>query len=774
MSGVRGSLISTSASSSSRLSPLARPFTIKTSSRHENVNPSLDFSSQGFASGVDHPFSQLSLDAYPHHAYHSDATAIAVVPFQDYTPNSYFKDYAIEEYPIQTDFTCHTSESPQSYGKNDLLNLGNVAHEGGMVDIMTYGVQGRASDQQGKGRMPFKERMGAGLSMSSNTLPEQGKHALERLQHSGETPSALHGIGNLTMTESNQNRSKDRDRINPKSSLPPLTSEIYSFPSDLWPSTTLHDTQSCLSCTNPVTFWSYCDSNISPKERYPPPNIDSYGTKPTVSNAPPYYSSLPLVFKPSVTSIKPSTFDPVSVVNVDSGGSGAITKIDDNFGYPGSRVEAYGLQDQKDSVACHEQITGEKIKGRKSSEPVRNEVISPLAGGKSELQVVVPSVANDLTLEPQDSKSSVTVDKPSTLNDHNDSDLDSPCWKGRQAYQSPFQVSEPLNSQLSKDETVRRNSLNPLAPQFFPGKGKRNVDDHQGEHHGYNSFSFQKTTALAVAVSSREDRLMYPVRAETYLSEVSSITGTQSSNNALQSGKELGLFNKSNRSPLLNASSSGQPYIVEDFHKADSLLVTEAIGFVEGVNDTVHDVSGSSLSFHMAESLNSPSSGVDVFSSFDERFQGLSKSKPNIDNELLINAMHDLSKLLLLNCSSIDSLNESEHDRVQNIINNLNVCVRNRVGQRAPMPDSGHLSNSFGTLQSADHHKEMLDSFSQSSDAVLERGQHVTQMQVVDKVRTENQGIGENMHPEALVYRNLWLETASALSLVKSKHKASL
>ncbi|GLU17630.1 hypothetical protein SLE2022_339900 [Rubroshorea leprosula] len=765
MSGVKGSLISTSASSSSRLSPLAPPFTIKTSSRHENVSPSLDFSSQGFASGVDHPFSQLSLDAYLNHAYHSDATAIAVVPSQDYTPNSYFK----EEYPIQTDFTCHTSESPQSYSKNDLLNLGNAAHEGGMVDIMTYGVQGRASDQQGKGRMPCKERMGAGLSMSSNTRPEQGKHALERLQHSGETPSALHGKGNLTRAESNQNRSKDTDRINPKSSLPPSTSEFYSVPSA---STTLHDTQSCLSHTNPVTFWSLCNSNIIPKERYPP-NIDSYGTKPTVSNAPPYYSSPPLVFKPSVTSIKPSTFDPVSVVNVDSGDSGALTKIDDHSGYPGSRVEAYGLQGQKYSVVCHEQITVEKVKGRKSSEPVRNEVISPLAGGKSELQVV-PSVTNDLTLEPQDSKPSVTVDKPSTLNDHNDSDLDSPCWKGRQAYQSPFQVSEPLNSQLSKDETVRRNSLNPLAPQFFPGKAKRNVDDHQGEHDGYNSFSFPKTTALAVAVSSREDRLMDPFRAETYLSEVSSITGTQSSNDVLQSGKELGLFNKSNRSSLLNASSSSQPYIVEDYHKADSLLVTDqgAIGFVEGVNDTVHDALGSSLSFRMAESLNSPSSGIDVFSRFDERFQGLSKSKPNIDNELLINAMHDLSMLLLRNCSNIDSFNESECDKVQNIINNLNVCVRNRVGRRAPLPDSGHLSNSFGTLQSADHHKEMLDSFSQSSDAVLERGEHVTQ--IVDKARKENQGIGENMHPKGLMYRNLWLETASALSLVKSKHKAYL
>lgn len=690
MSEGKGSLISTSASSSSssRLSPLAPPFTIKTSGGYENANPLLACSHKGSAFGTSHPFSQPSLDAYPHHLYHSDATSISVFPFRDFDPISDFHGSMVDDYSLHTDFTGHADVSSQTSIQNGLWNLGNLACGIGLGDGKCYGVE----DQHEQKNMFLSKGKDSGLPMSGYTLPKKGLLALE-------TPTTLHGTGNLAMAAYNPIRSKDTDRMCSKSSCPPFNSKANTVSNSTEGSfsATCHDAQGSLSYSNPAVNWSYRDLNFIPKESYSK-HMDFCGTKPTPSGAPQYYSSPALGL--SGISTKASLFGPVSAVNMDSCSSGAANN---HYMYEGSTIQANVLLSGKHSIPYH----------GLTRIPVCNEVGNPSSRESSELQVAVTSVINELALEPQDFKTAVTLDKPSTLDNHNDSDLDSPCWKGKQAYHSPFQESESLKSQVSQHETVARNSLNPLAPHFFPVKAKQKPDECHNACQGCNSFSFQKTADLAAVVSSRK-KMMSPVRTGTCQTDGNNLTRT----------------------------------------------------WMNNTGDMVHDRLDTCLCLHVTESLNSPSSGVDIFSCFAERSEGLSTSKSNIDTESMIKVMLDLSNFLLLNCSNVNIFNESEHDKVQNIINNLYVYTRNRAAAcRFPTSDSGHLSSSYDTMLSADYYKEMLNSISQSSNDRLESGGDNT----TEMARKGNTGVEEKMHPEALMYRKLWLETVSALSFLKKQ-----
>ena len=159
--------------SSSRLSPLARPFTISNPlNRHESFDPLLDSSSSSSSSsstsGFDQPFPYLSLGGQGHHgyyAYHSGATSITAFPCVDdldFEPNSRFAYYPLEEPPVHTHFTLPTHQSSQTSSSSSLGNVGQS------------GVKGTAVDQQGREIPHNNDQIGIVGLLSCNNLVEQG------------------------------------------------------------------------------------------------------------------------------------------------------------------------------------------------------------------------------------------------------------------------------------------------------------------------------------------------------------------------------------------------------------------------------------------------------------------------------------------------------------------------------------------------------------------------------------------------------------------------
>lgn len=63
-----------------------------------------------------------------------------------------------------------------------------------------------------------------------------------------------------------------------------------------------------------------------------------------------------------------------------------------------------------------------------------------------------------------------------------------------------------------------------------------------------------------------------------------------------------------------------------------------------------------------------------------------------------------------------------------------------------------------------------LNPFCSNSDVGTEKGNDI--IQVVTKGKRENHQIEEEVHPQALVYRNLWLEAEATICALKYKTHA--
>ncbi|XP_052481603.1 uncharacterized protein LOC105765372 isoform X5 [Gossypium raimondii] len=643
---------------SSRLSPLARPFTITSPfNRHESFDPLLDSTS-----GLDQPFPYLNLGGQRQQgycAYHSDSTAITATPFVndlDFEPNSCFINNPFVDPLVQTSFTPSSS------------SFSNVDPESGVLGTATnhHGLQGN--------------------------LLQQGLISSSRPQH----------------------------------------------------------TQSQLSYSVPLLSTSHCDSTIINNERCFP-NLASCAAETLVSCAPKHFAYSAQTFKPSSASYNPPIVNPVPLENVAYGGIDALSKTDSYFGYvvPGM-IGSDMVQSPLDKVACQDLLL------RTIVEPACNETKSPSIMAKSKLQIACPNVHEDLALEQHGAKAGIADDKCSSNSD--DSDVDSPCWPGTQAYKSLFSCSVPVNSEdskgqspfrvsvspkleHSKNEKVARNSLNPLAPVFIPANSKQKADYHQKDCHGDNSLASQNIGALA-AISSRENELLGSARAGTCPSERIDDIGFHFSFDAYDSRLEYGspcCFQPPGKESVISESQ------LENVTGCMEGIANATYNALDSVADMAQAGQSSSISFPTTEiSLTSHSIGDGVFSDLTQRFQEPPKSTPpKLDVNLMINTIQFLSELLLQNYSfALGSMSEHEHDKILNIINNLYGVIRHWAGERGVRPESSHLSTLYGKRQAADHRE----------------------IQVIKE---------HEIPPEALFYRKLWLEAKEASNLMKYRAHGS-
>lgn len=590
----------------------------------------------------------------------------------------------------------------------------------------------------------------------------EGKHAAEGLKPCGDFSDSVHGKlnGSIIGGES-QIKSRGSEGVNSESFPEPnsrVTSLKFSTSSDMCSAATIQNIpHGKWSYSMPVVTLSSCNLDGDSYERSFS-QLDFLSAEHTVSPSPKNNSLAALSYGSQGTCTTVSPLNPVLPVNSDFLGINAINENENSsdcnpeefYGLNGCNPfilkKPHFLLNGKGKEVCLDQSLIGKGNERKGDKPISDDGIEPLLMVKSELQ-------------PHAIKTGASVESSSKILDENDSDVDSPCWKGTLAScQSPFGVPGPVSSIHLEKEPETRNSLNPLAPLFFPSNAKGSLDYHENECCRSDFSSFEKGESSAVYLSSSVLRNMDSTNVGSHPSESSNGTGAQCYNGISEAKKEYALVN-SRSSSLLKSAHVVQPSLEEDYFTSNGKLViranaegslkgiedvvcsgstsvpvlskeralspfsgvarltdlsemhqdawTNVEGSLKGITDVVH--TGPTRVPVLAKEQISPSSGVGLLSDLTETHQDVSKplsTPPKIDVQKVINAMHDLTELLVQNCSNgLHSLNAYEHDIIQRIIHKLYVFSTNRVEQRISMPESTQMGNPYCPYKSTEHSK---------------------------------------------------------------------
>ncbi|CAL0301305.1 unnamed protein product [Lupinus luteus] len=377
----------------------------------------------------------------------------------------------------------------------------------------------------------------------------------------------------------------------------------------------------------------------------------------------------------------------------------------------------------------------------------------------------------------------------------NDSDVDSPCYKGTMAIcptSSLTSGSEKIHH--VEKATEKQNSLNPWAPQFYPGIGY--IED--------DSVSSKSTAPITTKLLSGESILMKTVMTESPI-ELNMGTVLQSSSNICGREKASNMLNDKKSSyvnPMLNShfmSLSTQSSSKEDFSASKGKLaaIVGVDDFAKGTKDPkasgsisgVFQGNGHSL---MTSSTLSSSGVVDA--GLCKTLQDVLKSlinSPNPGREMIVNAMHVLSEMLVQTfVDSVDSYNEHDRDTIHQIINNLNIFSTKICGQMIPPLVSTHADSSYCLDRSLEHPKGLgvtsiktlavphelylqndyvqkssipklfaqagQNSFASSSDQCTEIGNDIAQF--IRRSLGKIPEIEKQMPLEASLFRSLWLD----------------
>jgi hypothetical protein len=388
----------------------------------------------------------------------------------------------------------------------------------------------------------------------------------------------------------------------------------------------------------------------------------------------------------------------------------------------------------------HDEVLTDKSKV-KMSKPATQEVMEPLSMTVSELQITCPSHPIELASKSLGVKESDPIGNSSEIINENDSDLDSPCWKGKlSANQSTCEVSRPDDFQHLKSARGACSNLNPLAPHFVPSCGQQKVNYRGTECEGDDSLTFQKTESSAVSLFSREHTLQKPGTAGSSSSDRSSITETHCSIDNHVRNKEYEPLTNSSTSSMLSSSCLVQPSIPEDYFISNGQLLTgkKVGGSGKDIKDAVSNGS-TSVSLLASEHVTSSSScRVGVSSALSETYGLVTKplcTPPKLDIQIVVKTINQVSELLMQNCSyDLDSLNEHEHDIMKRVVCNLNACIRNRVREHTLTSESSHPRASYCVVKSADLNKVWIFRFLKLVDLI--RGDGKTSLSTVNSFST--------------------------------------
>ncbi|KHG06878.1 Hexokinase type 1 [Gossypium arboreum] len=320
--------------------------------------------------------------------------------------------------------------------------------------------------------------------------------------------------------------------------------------------------------------------------------------------------------------------------------------------------------------------------------------------------------------------------------DHYNPPVDSPCWRGApSSHNSPFGSSEAVSVQLEKKleacgdgqelKFMPMNTANMVRlPSEKPGESRMNVENGSVED---SSVSFLKLPSVSI-ISSRDHLPDVVGKAGSYNRVTSSACKIKFSDDASERKNSNVLFNKS-------ADEVEKPPCTIEQN------VTEGCG-------------SSHMSCHEVKSLSCSPSSVEDISTQHSKFFGKEPVSTN-SIVILLDTMHNLSKLLLHHCS-----NESSELKEQD-------CKSLEKGTSMGTPQVAAIDVWSQHVQEKTKHSGKKDEkcsdfipFESGTD-IKARNDKMTQ--AMKKILVENFHEKDETHPQVLLYKNLWLEAEAAL-----------
>lgn len=260
----------------------------------------------------------------------------------------------------------------------------------------------------------------------------------------------------------------------------------------------------------------------------------------------------------------------------------------------------------------------------------------------------------------------VTESGVSLMSDQNDNDVDSLCWKRTGTNQSSiFGVVGATNSPQPKMDIEAHKYLNLLAPDFVPASAKQVVELHKMKYDENYFLSKWKTMPSIVTSPSIKQRPTDSLKTQSCVLGESTVIGTQ-------------IYGK------MNNARREYKYLPKKSERNSVCHQSHLDGSVKGSKDVIHIHSGctSVVTDRCLCSIGGFSSNI-----YKTRRGASNSSCSMIDHKLVINTLHDLSKLLV---NGLYAMNEGELSMIQQIINNLYACIKSEIGQKGvPIENSG-------------------------------------------------------------------------------------
>lgn len=331
--------------------------------------------------------------------------------------------------------------------------------------------------------------------------------------------------------------------------------------------------------------------------------------------------------------------------------------------------------------------------------------------------------------------------------------VDSPCWKGAPVpLYSPFGSSGAVATQILKKPEASSGSNNEASKCIPINAAKVSKGSH--EKNGESSVSEENRRSPIGLFSSKQwprgAELSFRVNESNDPEKVGSNHGSltygygfQFSDDTNQPRKEYALFNKSFTQSGLKSSCTVQQC------------------------------------FEKEKSPYSLSSKEDVAVKHVESREKESAQKINV--HAVVETMFNMSELLLVHCSNEEcELRTQDLESLKNAIKNLDKCMAKNIGQESSTDPNKGKSKIFPQTEAVDiveetpRHLQEKRKYSEEKDessAIFFGKNHAEKAedhknnkmtQAIKKVLSENFDEKEEVHPQSLFYKNLWLEAEAA------------
>ncbi|XP_022762751.1 uncharacterized protein LOC111308578 isoform X2 [Durio zibethinus] len=393
---------------------------------------------------------------------------------------------------------------------------------------------------------------------------------------------------------------------------------------------------------------------------------------------------------------------------------------------------------------------------------------------------------NNFSLALDNNETVIAVENTLESLDHYNPPVDSPCWKGAPASNnSPFGSSETVAVQVVK-KIEACDVSNGQALKFIPGHtanvvklpsgkpGEILMTDENGdvEDGSVSSLKLSSVSIPSFIIHQPDDA----TKAGSYNKKTSPACEIKFSDDASERKKDYVLFNHS-MNEVEKASFSIQQSLAEGRLASKNLHTSETgVADLEKINDVSAGCGSSNMSCHVVKDLScSPSSVEDVSARYSKFFGKEPVSNSSIS--VLVDAMHNLSDLLLYHCcSEMCELKEQDLKSLEKVINNINTCMSKNIGQESflsELPEGTSMGRAeveaidvlSQHVQEKRKHSgkkdEIYSDFVNSGTDLKVKNDKMTQ--AIKTVLIENFHEKEEAHPQVLLYKNLWLEAEAAL-----------